>query len=605
MFGALTGGQVATLPESPSGLHIRGGASGQTGYELDGIPVLAPYHASGLFSAWNPDGLSDIRVSTASAGGLHGLSGVVAGTTKSPGPLLRGVGAASTTQARMTVDGPLGVGGAGYLLSVRSGFPGGVIPIGDPAQLRGETGDLIAKVELPLLEGRLRLLAYDSENELSAVATADPLSQDTPRLTRNGFAWRSGSVGVGWKGSVRGWTLGLRGWNAYGAADVRLLDVDDIANDMVSRRSDLGAIGELERRGAGTLTQVGVSGGRSATSYQYGPTVADPLLLESTVTSVSLQVDHARRLSGRVQSQLGMDLTRSPHGWHASPSARLEVDVTDGLTVTGAAARRHQLVQSLRNEESIVGNVFPADLYLASYAGGVPVARADEGILAMSYRPLPGLRVALQGYARQLKDIVLVATQSGAPFATSDFDVGSGTVKGVALDGALSGSRYGVLASYAWQRVGHRVADVSYAPAHATAHRAQAGVILHLSPTTSVRTGATGAWGRRTTGLDGAIEWEACNLLDGACEFGGTPTHVLDPGGIRLPGYVRLDLGVRKHWHVQLRARDATLAIHGTVTNIVGRKNVLNYSPDPMTGVLSAVEMLPLAPLVIGLELVF
>lgn len=91
VFQALGGGDVATTPESPSGVHIRGGSSGQTRYELDGIPVIAPYHAAGLFSAWNPDALSSIQWSAAPVGSMSSLSGAVSGVTRAPGDASRGV----------------------------------------------------------------------------------------------------------------------------------------------------------------------------------------------------------------------------------------------------------------------------------------------------------------------------------------------------------------------------------------------------------------------------------------------------------------------------------------------------------------------------------
>ena len=61
-FLALGGGWVRAQPESPSGLHIRGGASDQTAYLLDGIPVFNPYHTAGVFSAWNPDALARLEL---------------------------------------------------------------------------------------------------------------------------------------------------------------------------------------------------------------------------------------------------------------------------------------------------------------------------------------------------------------------------------------------------------------------------------------------------------------------------------------------------------------------------------------------------------------
>src|SRR3970282_325608 len=57
---AIGGGEVVMEPESPSGMHIRGGASDQVAYLVDGIPVFSPYHSAGTFSAWNPDALSSV-----------------------------------------------------------------------------------------------------------------------------------------------------------------------------------------------------------------------------------------------------------------------------------------------------------------------------------------------------------------------------------------------------------------------------------------------------------------------------------------------------------------------------------------------------------------
>ena len=115
-FKALGGGDVVLDPESPSGMHIRGGASDQTGYLLDGVPVFSPYHAAGVFSAWNPDALAGLHLSTSnpSPDQPEALAGTIAGETRTPGPALRTQGSLSTTQGRVTLDGPVGVGGSRF-----------------------------------------------------------------------------------------------------------------------------------------------------------------------------------------------------------------------------------------------------------------------------------------------------------------------------------------------------------------------------------------------------------------------------------------------------------------------------------------------------------
>jgi hypothetical protein len=271
--------------------------------------------------------------------------------------------------------------------------------------------------------------------------------------------------------------------------------------------------------------------------------------------------------------------------------------------MSGSYARTHQFAQSLRNAESVVGNVFPADLYVSAGAPGVPVARSDHVIMAAEYRPSGAQRVGLQTYARAFDGLVIVAPRVPAPFTTNAFGVGSGTSRGVSVDGAVSGARYGLMASYGWQRVRLRYGDSSYVPDHATAHLLEGGAIAFPTATTSVRLGATAGLGRRTSVVAGGLDWEPCNLIDGGCEFGGSPHNEPGPpGATELPPYLRVDLGVRKHWHVHVGGRDVVLAAFGTVTNVFGRQNMLTYARNPSTGEVAAIGMRPPSPLVIGLD---
>jgi hypothetical protein len=48
--------------------------------------------------------------------------------------------------------------------------------------------------------------------------------------------------------------------------------------------------------------------------------------------------------------------------------------------------------------------------------------------------------------------------------------------------------------------------------------------------------------------------------------------------------------------------RDALIGLFGTVTNLFNRANVLTWARDPANGRLVAIEMRPLAPLVVGLD---
>jgi hypothetical protein len=216
---ALESGDVTIRPESPSGLHVRGGASDQTAYLLDGIPVYSPYHAAGTMSAWNPDALASVQLSTASrqSSSADALSGTVSATTLPIGTRLRTRGSLSSTQARATIDAPLGRSGAGYLLSLRSSFPGFIAPKRESSYLQGDALDWIAKVESPLAGGRALVLAYGSDNGLDAASLPDSSGKAVGHVLdrrRNSLGWRSRSTGVIWTRPLGGAALHVRAWSA-------------------------------------------------------------------------------------------------------------------------------------------------------------------------------------------------------------------------------------------------------------------------------------------------------------------------------------------------------------------------------------------------------
>jgi hypothetical protein len=128
------------------------------------------------------------------------------------------------------------------------------------------------------------------------------------------------------------------------------------------------------------------------------------------------------------------------------------------------------------------------------------------------------------------------------------------------------------------------------------------GAIVFPWTSASVRVGATGIFGRRATPVFGGFEWESCNLFDRGCQFAGSPHATDDLGGTRLPAYFRLDLGFRRQWELRLGSRDVTLAFFATMTNLLGRRNLLTVATDPMSGRQNSIDMRPFAPLVAGLD---
>ena len=601
---ALGGGDVVMRPESPSGVSVRGGASDQVAYLLDGIPIFSPYHAAGVFSAWNPDALSRLEMHSSLPAPSHpdALSGTVEAVTRAPGDAARVLGSASTTQARLTLDGPLGRGTAGYLASIRSSFPGAIAPRDDHSYVRGETGDWLAKVESPMSGGHLRVLGYGSENNVGAAADgpASDAPGDVP--ARNGFEWHGRSLGAEWTREYRRAELRVLAWSAAGDAGStwrgRTGDVS-----LASMRRDAGLLVETGARTSSAATTGGVRLERSTTSYAVLGDAAAPMRMRARTPVASVFGRHTRRLGESLELDAAMRIAAAARGVQAGPRAAVRVRASPAWSLSGSYARSHQFAQSLRNPESVVSNLFPADLYLGAGHPRVPVARSDQTTLGADYRPTAGVRLGVQGWVRRLDGLVHVAPRDGGPFSLGAFVTGSGGARGVSVDASVSGARFAAIGSYGLQRVRLTYGDSGYVPEHGGAHQLEGGLIVFPTLTTSVRLGASAVMGRRATAAAGGFEWESCNLLDRGCEFAGSPDHTGERlGASRLPAYARVDLGVRKHWHPVIGGRDVLLAAFGTVTNVFGRANVLTWMRSPSTGELTAIEMRPLAPLVVGLD---
>jgi hypothetical protein len=205
---------------------------------------------------------------------------------------------------------------------------------------------------------------------------------------------------------------------------------------------------------------------------------------------------------------------------------------------------------------------------------------------------------------RNSDGLVLVAPADGEPFSTGPWVIGGSRGHGVAVDLAIGGARYGIVAAYGWQEVRIEYGASSYRPEFAAAHQVQAGVVAFPTATTSIRLGADAAFGRHTTSIPGALDWESCTAGDRGCEFGGSPDYAgASLGGTPLPDYLRLDLGVRKHWHLGLGGRDSQMAVFGTVTNLLGHRNLLTYAHDA-TGPVEIVLRRP-GLLVVGVDASF
>jgi hypothetical protein len=310
-----------------------------------------------------------------------------------------------------------------------------------------------------------------------------------------------------------------------------------------------------------------------------------------------------RRISQPLQLTLAASATATRGGIYVGPRAQLQWTLSEQVVLSGGYTRLHQFAQSLRNPESIVGSVFPVDLFVDAGTGGIPVATSDQTMIGADYRPVTGVRLGIRAYERRLEGLVLVAPRESGPFATAGFARGTGAARGLSIEAALTSAHFGILADYGFQRLKLADGHADYVPARGAEHRLEGGIVVFPTASASIRLGAVAELGRRATLVSGEFEWEACNIADRGCELAGSPRQGGGPlGTASPPPYFRIDLSVRKQWRIEVGGRDGALALFGTVTNLLGRKNVLTYARVPSTGRLVQIEMRPRAPLLFGLD---
>ncbi len=617
---ALTGLEVSAHPESPAGIHIRGGSSDQTGYLLDGIPVFSPYHAAGVFSAWNPDAISGVALYSSQPvpGQSDGLAGTIAANTRTPGEVLHLQGAASSTQARATLDGPLG-GVGGFLISGRLGTHDLYAPNSERSYVGSGSKDVLGKVEIPTLGGLAKVLAYRNLNEVSSRSLLDGEDQEGG-LQRNQFEWNSTSLGLDWSGLIEETPVRFLAWQAKGEAEARWNTTATDAN-LLNVRKDLGVqlttTFGANRQGlrgtnsgqpiqVGSGTEFGARFVHSRTTHRTGEGLELAQGLDETLPQFTVFGQTVLRVRGQNSISGGADLSFAGGDTYFAPRVGIDLRLGQRTRLSLDVSRGYQFSQSLRNEESVVGAVFPAELFVGSANESVPVARGDQGVMALEIEVRPGAMLRASGYHKKSTGLALVSTSVGDPFSGGTFDVGSSRSSGLSVEGEINHARFSATAGYGWQRLRVRTAEVEYTPEFGHAHTLTLGLVSHLTASTTLQLGFLSNLGRHATPLEGDLEFESCNFLDQGCEFGGTPLHrAVDVGTLSLPSYSRVDLGIRKHWHISVGGADRSVGFFGTLTNLLGRDNVLNFVINEDSGERTPIFLRPFAPLVVGLEWTF
>lgn len=597
---AIAGGAVSgASAEFPSAVHLRGGSADQNLVLLDGLPVYGLMHLAGAGSIFNPDAVSSVEVSTAgqpaSPGGrLTSTIAVALRPGAGPAPMLDGGidrSAVWQTAALASADTT-----ASLLLSGRRSYRGVLTQtVGDNGRAngfedylaRGSLGfgrDRRDRIDLYLLSSTDRV-GFPAVSQTDGVATRDTQSVgsvgDTPL---NRFDWSNHTGGLVWRhASAPGRELSIRAWHAGSVARVGWSATPGAAS-VHSKLRDLGGSAELLATGAGFRRTIGMWGQWLDLTYDVAPTdaavVPSGLLARHMSPAIGgAWIDEERRLGRRLTVAMGIRANFAPR-FRTTLEPRLSGrwTLSPSLAILLGYDRAYQYVQSMRNEESLLGFAFGADLPLVS----ADPARADQLSAGLEARIGRTATVRLDAYSRWFDHLAIVPAATAAPFAAGAVPIGSGEARGIELDVTHHGERLDARLAAGLADTHRSTATTEFSPGAGRSRWLSAGVRYRAGGLATLGIAASYANGSATSIVEGDLAWQVPGGLASAGEISGSPGTIV--GGLnasRLPPYFRVDLGVSRDWSLGAAARPRRLSTSLTLTNLFDHRNALGLTLDP------------------------
>ena len=600
-------------------LFVRGGEPTQNLALLDGVPIYAPLHVIGLYSAYPAEVIGDAQLFTAGYGAAYGgrVSAVLDVTTRTPSmdgvagsvslaPFLSGVQA----------EGPIVPGRVSALVSVRESLVERVTPNLFGEKMPYRFGDRIGKVHARFGAATLAVTGLHTTDDGQVAANLRTLDGSRPPLTAETRAdstrvqWENAAFSARLRYAPGGWPFAVEATGGYSATTNTFEPATSQASN--TKRGFVGGpVGALRVLGGeGAVRWEGGIFGRQAT-YRYQlpgllaglPGADDDLTGSGGAVSDTVQAVEGggyAQVEFRPVPQLSVEGGLRAHYYGEAeqlswePRGRLawrpSLRYVDEVAVVGGLYRQGEVgVRDGRN----LGDVFVAY---------VPV-RADQTLPsayhgAVSIRGGLGERLALlaEGFVKRFPNL-LVPTLSAIPTPATDLTDAEGEAYGFDLRMEHAGpfaydSELQLQAGYGWSTVRYETErDGRYAPPHDQRHRftgvarvERAGYALSAT----LQYGSGFAY-TPSRGIERFVPIPDPNT-DVAGVDGEARVVYGARGADRLPAYRRLDVWAER----TVETDRMTFQIRAGAVNALGRDNLFYY--DLLT--LRRVDQLPLIPVV-------
>lgn len=582
---------VATVDDWTALMRVRGGQWDGTRVYFDGLPLLNPLHAGTVLSAVNADAVGSLffhpGVRAPELGG--GASSVVDVTSRKGGggEGTRGYGELSLLSARLALDRPLPDDRGGVMVAARRSYADLLVPALTSDE---ETGLPYALTDVT---GRVDLALGGSKSlEASVLWQRDDLYDDIGDVAQGN---RAGWGNLASRVTYRHPLFGLRGRHTLGFSRYGL-DVDTVPPDPELEErfntTDLeptdSRVRHLLLRGIVEPRQrdargPGWSGGYElvARSARYeGPV---PVLLpglspaghiahEDDLYRGAIWGDYRWRPLKQLEVRAGLRLEAGEPVENAgpvepAPRLRARFRVSPDLTVSAAAGRHYQYVQSTAVGGGHPGSsIHPArDWRLADE--GTPALRTDLVTVGSELWLGPRWLAGVTAYRRWTEGRLTPAVREGV-VASIPVVEASESARGVELSLRRLAGSWTMSASYSYGLADLTAAGVTH-PAP-TERRHLVDVTTMWRPASWFRVGAAysaGSGVALTRVFDPVVRRnESGDVVESFPRLG-------EPGGARGPGYSRLDLVTE----FDASFDGWSLAVYLQLRNALGRENERLY----------------------------
>lgn len=581
-------------------LFIRGGEPTQNLVLLDGMLVYQPFHVVGFFSSFPSEIIQSADVYAGGYGGRYGgrLSSVIDVLART-GNKQRFTGAVSAAPfvSAARLEGPLVPGKVSVIASVRESVieQGAERLIETPLPFR--FGDRFGKLHATLTDGlqfSLSGLQTHDEGRLGLDPLADGSLQDK-------VTWENEAVGARLlflPASLPIFAEFLASYsaleNAFGPESLAVRTTN------VARYS---FAANLSHYLGNTDLHWGLFLNSSDLSSDLGGRFQNLTVRDEFVTEAGVYIEPEISLSNGLRLQPGLRLQTFPSQGRTFLEPRLRLVWNAGVhRLSIAGGLYHQQVVGL-NDRRDAGDIFTA--WTAAPLGVVP--EALHLIAGWNIKPLPGLQFSLEGFYKQLSDL-LVPEWTAFPRFTTNLQSASGTVFGSDVRMEVGAGPLNLVTSYGYAQVEYKSpiealqlefgeARTTFAPPHDRRHQVNAvGSLRLLDFDLSVRWQfGSGLPYNQSIGFDQFILLDSLvNVLE---EPGTARVLYRRPYTGRLPAYHRLDVSLDRAFRL---GPLVTATVQAGVLNAYDRRNL--FYLDLFT--LRRIDQLPLLP-TFGLKLEF